>query len=58
LHLLVFRFFLGISTSQGIVWKEHPQNDLFCDKWNIKHQVYQSQGMRWIFPHTCKQHYQ
>jgi len=31
----VFLFFL--STNQEIGWGEHPQNNLFCVEWNVKH---------------------
>jgi len=35
-----FHFFL--STSQEIVWEEHPRNDLFCVEWDVKHLLNQS----------------
>jgi len=39
LLLLVFHFFL--NTSQEIAWEEHPRNDLFYVKWDIKHLLIQ-----------------
>jgi len=34
---MLFTFILRLSTSQVIGWDEHPWNDLFCVKWDIKH---------------------
>jgi len=39
------------STSQKIVLEEHPQNDLFCVEWDVKHvlsQLKKTLGNSWV----------